>query len=252
MQLFVKNPAKISNLEVDADLNLLSTFRLLNLLNPTLDQHASTKKYTDDAMATRLWLYGGTMSGTLNMGAQSITGLPAPSGDNDAVRKTYVDTAVGLLLPKAGGIMSGTLDMDNNIILDCLLPAVLTASDVLVKDYTITQVSTTGTTPELKSAWTFTVPMWVAAGSTIRTRVELINDGSGSCQMRVDVAGVPGTPTGTSSATWTWVARDITVNPGDEVTFYHYSSDAGTVSMRNQQLLFDSHVKAPTTQGWRI
>ena len=37
---------------------------------------------------------GGTMTGTLNMGAQSLTNLGTPTNNSDATTKTYVDTAL--------------------------------------------------------------------------------------------------------------------------------------------------------------
>ena len=45
---------------------------------------------------SRLLLKGGTMSGAINMGANSITNLAAPTADADAATKKYVDEAISL------------------------------------------------------------------------------------------------------------------------------------------------------------
>ena len=45
---------------------------------------------------SRLLLEGGTMSGAINMGANSITNLAAPTDDADAATKKYVDEAISL------------------------------------------------------------------------------------------------------------------------------------------------------------
>lgn len=318
MQLFIKNPAKVSNLEVDADLNLLSTFKLLNLPDPVNAQDAMTHNAhdTDTSLmkcdGSRAWagavaiinssaddatvsyrggpgsspcgamnLYGKddatdpnvavtwfvpdtaktgwvqAMSITrgdltvLDMETHQIKNLADPTAAQDAMTKNAHDTDNTLMKCDGSRVITGTIDMDNNVLLDPLLTSALVASENIKKDYTIAQVSTTGTTPSLKASWTFTVPAWVAAGSVIRDCVELQNDGTGSAQVRIDVNGTPGTPTGTASASYAWVYVDITVGPGDIITHYLYSSDAGTVYMRNQRLKFDSHVVAPTTQGWR-
>jgi len=49
----------------------------------------------------KLNLSGGTMSGTLNMDGNSLTGLPAPTLASDAAPKSYVDAAVNGLAWKA-------------------------------------------------------------------------------------------------------------------------------------------------------
>ena len=55
-----------------------------------------------DALALKLNLSGGTMSGDINMGSNNFTGLGTPTNDTDAVPKKYVDDAV------AGGVHSAT------------------------------------------------------------------------------------------------------------------------------------------------
>lgn len=70
--------------------------------SPTLDYHAATKKYVDDAITsgteklsdTYVKKSGDTMTGELNMGSKKITSLAAPTANTDATNKTYVDTGL--------------------------------------------------------------------------------------------------------------------------------------------------------------
>lgn len=73
----------------------------------------------------KLSLAGGTMTGPLDMGNQSLTGLAAPTGVADAARKQYVDDAIAGLrseitseldgfLPLSGGIMVGDINMNTH------------------------------------------------------------------------------------------------------------------------------------------
>jgi hypothetical protein len=67
----------------------------------TTDLTSFARTLLDDANAAAaavtlavLPLSGGTMSGAINMGSQSITNLASPSAATDAVNKSYVDNAV--------------------------------------------------------------------------------------------------------------------------------------------------------------
>lgn len=48
-------------------------------------------------------LAGGTMTGSLSMGSNALTTLPAPSADQDASTKKYVDDAIAAIPPGAAG-----------------------------------------------------------------------------------------------------------------------------------------------------
>ena len=105
----------------------------LNVLEPTENSNATTKKYVDDAIAsvdhsTFLKKTGDTMSGTLDMGENSITNVAEPANDGDASNKKYVDDAISAAtgqLPdtyvkKSGDTMTGALNVlapteDNNV-----------------------------------------------------------------------------------------------------------------------------------------
>lgn len=53
-----------------------------------------TKSESNDLIAAKLSLTGGTMSGDIAMGGSAITGLAAPTNDQDAATKAYVDSSV--------------------------------------------------------------------------------------------------------------------------------------------------------------
>lgn len=83
--------------------------------NPTtLSGYGITDAYTetevDTALALKLNLSGGTMSGAIAMGTNQITGLGDPSLDQDAATKAYADLKLAL----TGGTMSGAIAMGTN------------------------------------------------------------------------------------------------------------------------------------------
>lgn len=87
--------------------------------NPTtLAGYGITDAYTqtqvDTALALKLNLSGGTMSGNIAMGSNRITGLPTPSASNEAATKGYADDGLALKLNLSGGTMSGAIAMGGN------------------------------------------------------------------------------------------------------------------------------------------
>lgn len=56
---------------------------------------------------SRLLLSGGTMTGSINMGANSITNLAAPTNDADAATKKYVDSALGAYITDIDTLIGG-------------------------------------------------------------------------------------------------------------------------------------------------
>ena len=81
----------------------------LDNVDNTSDLNKPISTATQTALDDKLDLAGGTMSGNLNMGSNSITGLSDPSGDSDAATKGYVDSvAVGALKP-SGSIAFASL-----------------------------------------------------------------------------------------------------------------------------------------------
>lgn len=100
----------LNDLVVNGTVDFTST-ALLNVSDPTAPQHAATKSYVDTADALKLNLTGGTMSGGITMGGNTVTGLGTPSASSDAATKGYVDTEVAALVDAA----PGTLDTLNEL-----------------------------------------------------------------------------------------------------------------------------------------
>jgi len=95
--------------------------------------NAYTSTQIDAALALKLNLTGGIMSGAIAMSANKITGLGDPTFAQDAVTKTYVDTAYALKLNLAGGTMSGAIAMGTNKITGLGDPTL--AQDATTKTY---------------------------------------------------------------------------------------------------------------------
>ena len=102
---------------------------------------AYTQTQVNNALALKLDLAGGTMSGAIAMGTNKITGLGAPTNVNDAATKTYVDTADALKLNLSGGTMSGAIAMGTNKITGMGDPT--NAQDASTKNYTDVLFGTT-------------------------------------------------------------------------------------------------------------
>lgn len=77
--------------------------KLINVADPTADQHAATRKYCTD---TFVELGGDTMTGDLVMGANDVTSTQDPSVATALARKSYVDTQV-----LGGGTYTGDIAM---------------------------------------------------------------------------------------------------------------------------------------------
>lgn len=66
---------------------------------PTKNAHAATKKYVDDKAGNYLPLAGGTMTGSINAGENTVTNLKEPENGTDATTKNYVDGEVAKAAP---------------------------------------------------------------------------------------------------------------------------------------------------------
>jgi hypothetical protein len=82
---------QVSNL-VDAAPGALDT---LNELAAAIGDDANFSTTVTNSIATKLPLAGGTMTGNIAMGGNTVTGLATPSASSDAVTKGYVDTVFG-------------------------------------------------------------------------------------------------------------------------------------------------------------
>ena len=95
--------------------------------------NAYTTTQVDAALALKLNLTGGTLSGAIAMGTSKITGLGDPTLAQDATTKTYVDSADALKLNLTGGTMSGVIAMGTSKITGLGNPT--TAQDAATKTY---------------------------------------------------------------------------------------------------------------------
>ena len=158
----------LNDLVVNGTADFTNT-KLTNVVTPTVGTDAANKSYVDDtvaavidsapaaldtlnelaaalgddanfagtvttALATKLPLAGGTMTGAIAMGTAKITGLGDPTSAQDAATKTYVDTADALKLSLTGGTMSGAIAMGTNKITAVGDPTL--AQDAATKAYT--------------------------------------------------------------------------------------------------------------------
>jgi hypothetical protein len=73
----------------------MGTAKITGMGDPTANQDAATKKYSDDQDALQLTLTGGTMTGAIDMGANKITSTYTPTNNPDLTTKVYVDTILG-------------------------------------------------------------------------------------------------------------------------------------------------------------
>ena len=109
----------------------------LNELAAALGDDPNYATTITNALATKLPLAGGTMTGVIAMGTNKITGLGTPTASADAATKDYVDTNDALKLNLTGGTMTGAIDMGANTITTTNTPSA--NSDLANKLYVDTQ-----------------------------------------------------------------------------------------------------------------
>jgi hypothetical protein len=110
-----------------------ATLDTLGEISDALNDDANIAATLTTAIAGKLPLAGGTMSGAIAMGTSKITGLGTPTAGTDATTKTYVDTADALNLPLAGGTMTGNIVMGANKVTSTATPSA--NSDLTTKVY---------------------------------------------------------------------------------------------------------------------
>ena len=85
---------------VDTEINNLiggapGTLDTLNEIAAAINDDDNVYTTLTTSIAAKLPLAGGTMSGNITMGGNTVTGLGTPTNASDAVTKTYVDTTFG-------------------------------------------------------------------------------------------------------------------------------------------------------------
>tara|TARA_R110002124_G_scaffold30340_3_gene104498 strand:+ start:3379 stop:4539 length:1161 start_codon:yes stop_codon:yes gene_type:complete len=108
----------------------------LNELAAALDDNAGN---VYEAIAAKLPLAGGTMSGAIAMGNSKITGLGNPTDNQDAVTKAYVTSTS---LPLAGGTLTGNLVLGSNKATSTANPS---AADDLTRKAYVDSIAGSGT-----------------------------------------------------------------------------------------------------------
>ena len=73
-----KSSVKFTGGTLEKDLNLDGN-KILNLPAPTEDHHPSTKKYSEDALALKLDIGGGQMTGPLSLGGDRLWDVANPT-----------------------------------------------------------------------------------------------------------------------------------------------------------------------------
>ena len=100
---------------MDSDIDMKDTYRLLNLLSPSNEDEASTKKYTDNLINTKLNNYfkkdgSVIMTGDFNTGGNKILNLRTPSSSHEPSTKNYTDS----IFLKLDGTNKMTDNLDMN------------------------------------------------------------------------------------------------------------------------------------------
>ena len=95
----------------------------LNELAAALNDDASFATTVTNALAGKLALAGGTMTGNIVMGANKVTSTTTPTAADDLTRKGYVDTQDALKLNLTGGTMTGDVVLGANKITSTATPA---------------------------------------------------------------------------------------------------------------------------------
>ena len=109
----------------------------LNELAAAINDDANFSTTITNSIATKLPLAGGTMSGDIAMGTNSITGMADPTLAQDAATKSYVDTVDATKLNLSGGTMTGDITLGANSATSTATP---TTDDTLTrKGYVDTQ-----------------------------------------------------------------------------------------------------------------
>jgi hypothetical protein len=86
----------------------------LNELAAAINDDANFATTVTNALAGKLALAGGTMTGDITLGANKITSTATPATDDTLTRKGYVDTQDATKLNLSGGTMTGDIALGAN------------------------------------------------------------------------------------------------------------------------------------------
>lgn len=135
-ELLVQKLAQLSNLETVLD-NEIETRQ-----EKDAEHDAAIQKNAEDILA-KVSKAGDTMTGNLNMGGNTVTGLKDPVAATDAVTLDYFnknkEAGGGVYLEIAGGTMGGNINMSGNKIVN--LPTPTGDNDPATKAYTDSKIT---------------------------------------------------------------------------------------------------------------
>lgn len=147
--------------------------------------------------AIYLPLAGGTMSGSINMGSNSITSLASPVNPNDAANKTYVDNAVTGISWKTAVLVATTanITLSGEQTIDDFLTS---SSRVLVKNQTSSQNN--GIYVSNSGAWTRSTDMntWLQVPGA----ATFVQEGTVNADIGYVCTSAPGGTLGTTPITF--------------------------------------------------
>jgi len=94
---YADTKASLSGATFTGVINMNSTNKIINVVDPTNAQDVATKKYTDDQLATKANLLGATFTGAINMNSTNkIINVANPTNPQDAATKKYTDDQLAL------------------------------------------------------------------------------------------------------------------------------------------------------------
>jgi hypothetical protein len=201
----------------------------LNELAAALSNDASYSTTITTALATKLPLAGGTMTGAIAMGTNKITGLGTPTVSTDAATKAYADT----MLPLAGGTMSGAIAMGTNKITGVGDPT--NAQDVATKNYIDTAVlapsNLTGPITSVGAATTVAAQTGTGSTFVMNTSPTLVTPVLGvATATSINGTTIPSSKTLVATDSTQYVVPSQTGNSGKFLTTDGTTSSWGTVT----------------------
>ena len=207
-------------------------FAPLLLGEPTRDSHAATKKYVDDKAGNYLPLAGGTMTGSIDAGENTVTNLKEPEEGTDATTKNYVDGEVAKAAPVS--IMPiPEVEGQNLITVEDSVEWPLQGLKIFGKS---TQVTTTG-------AQLFDTKSFAEANAEF---YKLAEDG-GIIQINDDYRGVGNLPISLELAAGTYTAL---INPANfNFQIVQYGVDMGSATLSKP---FTFTLDAPAQMSFKV
>jgi len=201
----------------------------LNELAASLGNDANFSTTVTNSLATKLPLAGGTMSGTIAMGSNKITGLGTPTATGDAATKDYADTKLAL----SGGTMSGAIAMGTNKITGLGDPT--NAQDAVTKYYldnvVLAPSNLTGPITSVGAATSIASQTGTGTKFVMDTSPTLVTPDIGvATATSINGTSIPASKTLVATDSTTYVVPSQTGNSGKYLTTDGTTSSWGTIA----------------------